>query len=275
MVNGAPVDIQLIAAMLNRSSMPQAVHMLLAAYAATGFTVAGIHAYALLRDAGSTFHRRAIEIGLLVAGIGAILQPLSGDFLAQAVARNQPVKLAAMEGQFESEVRAPLRIGGWPDSDQGRTPYALEIPGGLSYLAYRDLDATVRGLRDFPPDVWPPVLPVHVSFQVMVACGTAMMFIAVWGVWLYWKARSLVGSRAFLWTVAVSAPLGFIAIEAGWFVTELGRQPWIVQGIMRTADAVTPMPGLAVPFITFTVIYLFLAYIVVRLLMRQVRDSLT
>jgi cytochrome d ubiquinol oxidase subunit I len=275
MVNGAPVDIQPIAAMLNRSSMPQAVHMLLAAYAATGFTVAGIHAYALLRDAGSTFHRRAIEIGLLVGGIGAILQPLSGDFLAQAVARNQPVKLAAMEGQFESEVRAPLRIGGWPDSDQARTPYALEIPGGLSYLAYRDLDAMVRGLRDFPPDVWPPVLPVHVSFQVMVACGTAMMFIAVWGVWLYWKARSLVGSRAFLWTVAVSAPLGFIAIEAGWFVTELGRQPWIVQGIMRTADAVTPMPGLAVPFITFTVIYLFLAYIVVRLLMRQVRDSLT
>jgi cytochrome bd ubiquinol oxidase subunit I len=271
--NGQPADVRPMEAMLNPSAWPQSIHMLLAAYAATGFVVAGIHAYALLGDQGNLFHRRALQLALLVGGIGAVLQPLSGDFLGKSVARHQPVKFAATEGQFESETHTPLHIGGWPDTAQRRTRYAIEIPGLLSFLAFGDSSALVRGLNEFPRDEWPPVASVHVSFQIMVALGFTMTFVALWAAWRQWRAPSIAGSRVFLWAVAVSAPLGFIAIEAGWFVTELGRQPWIIQGVMRTADAVTPMPGLIVPFLTITLLYLVLGAIVVTLLVRQVRES--
>jgi cytochrome d ubiquinol oxidase subunit I len=271
--NGQPADVRPMAAMFNPSAWPQSIHMLLAAYAATGFVVAGIHAYALLGDQGNLFHRRALQLALLVGGIGAVLQPLSGDFLGKSVALHQPVKLAAAEGQFESETHAPLRIGGWPDTTQRRTRYAIELPGLLSFVAFGDSSALVRGLNEFPRNEWPPVAPVHVSFQIMVAIGFAMTFVALWAAWRQWRSSSIAGSRAFLWAVAASAPLGFIAIEAGWFVTELGRQPWIIQGVMRTADAVTPMPGLIVPFLAITLLYLVLAAIVVMLLLRHVRES--
>src|SRR6185369_17155555 len=114
---------------------------------------------------------------------------------------------------------------------------------------------------------------VHISFQIMVAAGFTMTFVALWAAWRQWRSSYIAGSRAFLWAVAASAPLGFIAIEAGWFVTELGRQPWIIQGLMRTADAVTPMPGLIVPFLAISLLYLILAAIVILLLVRQVRES--
>jgi cytochrome d ubiquinol oxidase subunit I len=271
--NGQPADVRPMAAMFNPSAWPQSIHMLLAAYAATGFVVAGIHAYALLQDQHNLFHRRALQLALLVGGFGALLQPLSGDFLGKSVALHQPVKFAATEGQFASETHAPLHIGGWPDTAQRRTRFAIEIPGLLSFLAYDDSSALVRGLNEFPRNVWPPVAPVHVSFQIMVAIGFAMTFVALWAAWRQWRSPSIAGSRVFLWVVAASAPLGFIAIEAGWFVTELGRQPWIIQGIMRTADAVTPMPGLIVPFLTITLLYFILAAIVILLLVGQVRES--
>jgi cytochrome d ubiquinol oxidase subunit I len=271
--NGQPANIRPIAAMLNPSAWPQSIHMVLAAYAATGFAVAGIHAYALLGDQGNLFHRRALQLALLVGGIGAVLQPLSGDFLGKAVASHQPVKLAATEGQFESETHAPLRIGGWPDTVQRRTRYAIEVPGLLSFLAYDDSSALVHGLNEFPRDLWPPVAPVHVAFQIMVALGFAMVFVALWAAWRQWRSPSIADNRVFLWAVTASAPFGFIAVEAGWFVTELGRQPWIIQGVMRTADAVTPMPGLIVPFFAITLLYLVLAAIVITLLGRHVRES--
>jgi len=271
--DGQPMDVRPMAAMFNPSAWPQSIHMLLAAYAATGFAVAGIHAYALLSDQKNLFHRRALQLALLVGGIGAVLQPLSGDFLGKSVARHQPVKFAATEGQFESETHAPLRIGGWPDTTQRETRYAIEIPGVLSFLAFSDSSALVRGLNEFPPGVWPPVAPVHISFQIMVASGFAMTFVTLWAGWRQWRSPSIAASRAFLWAVTVCAPLGFIAIEAGWFVTELGRQPWIIQGVMRTADAVTPMPGLIVPFLAITLLYLVLGAIVIMLLLRQVRES--
>ena len=271
--DGQPVNVRPMAAMFNPSAWPQSIHMLLAAYAATGFVVAGIHAYALLGDRQNLFHRRALQLALLVGGIGAVLQPLSGDFLGKSVAQHQPAKLAATEGQFESETHAPLRIGGWPDTEQRSTRYAIEMPGLLSFVAFGDFSALVRGLNEFPRDEWPPVAAVHVSFQIMVALGFAMTFVALWAAWRQWRSPCIAGSRAFLWAVAASAPLGFIAIEAGWFVTELGRQPWIIQGVMRTADAVTPMPGLIVPFLAITLLYLVLAAIVILLLVRQVRES--
>lgn len=273
LVEGKPVDIDPIAAMMNPSALGQTVHMLLAAYAAVGFAVAGIHAFLLLRDPRNVFHRHALAIALVVGGSTAILQPLSGDLLGQTLARYQPVKLAAMEGHFKTEQGAPLRIGGWPDEESAITRYAIEIPYGLSLLAFHDPQAVVKGLEDFPRDLWPPVAIVHVAFQVMVGAGMVMMLVAVWAAVSAWWRKSLPDSRLFLRSVVFSAPMGFIAIEAGWTVTEVGRQPWIIQGVMRTAEAVTTMPGLEIPFITFTLLYLFLAVIVVWLIVRQVSDS--
>jgi len=276
LIDGKPpyaVDIDPIAAMMNPAALGQTIHMLLAAYAAVGFAVAGIHAFLLLRDRRNIFHRHALAIALAVGASGAILQPMSGDMLGQMLARYQPVKLAAMEGQFKTEQGAPLRIGGMPDEKSATTPHAIEIPRGLSLLAFHDPNAIVKGLEDFPRDVWPPVAIVHVAFQVMVAAGAAMALVALWGAYLAWRRKSLPDSRWFLRAVTAASPLGFIAIEAGWTVTEVGRQPWIIQGVMRTAQAVTPMPGLKIPFVTFTLIYIFLAAVVVWLLIRQVAES--
>jgi cytochrome d ubiquinol oxidase subunit I len=189
------------------------------------------------------------------------------------LARYQPVKLAAMEGQFRTEQGAPLRIGGIPDVESATTRHAIEIPYGLSLLAFHDPKAIVKGLEDFPRDVWPPVAIVHVAFQVMVAAGAAMALVALCGAYLAWRHKSLPDSRWFLRAVSAASPLGLIAIEAGWTVTEVGRQPWIIQGVMRTAQAVTPMPGLKIPFVTFTLVYVFLAAVVVWLLIRQVAES--
>src|SRR5262245_36664 len=273
LVDGKPVDIDPIAAMMNPAALGQTIHMLFAAYTSVGFAVAGIHAFLLLRDRRNIFHRRAIAIALAVGGVGALLQPMSGDLLGQMLARHQPVKLAAMEGQFKTEQGAPLRIGGIPDEESATTPYAIEVPYGLSMLASHDPKATVKGLEDFPRDMWPPVAIVHFAFQMMVAAGVVMMLVALWSAYLVWRRKSLPDSRWFLRAVVAASPLGFIAIEAGWTVTEVGRQPWIIQGVMRTAQAVTPMPGLKIPFVAFTLIYIFLAVVVVWLLKRQVAQS--
>jgi cytochrome d ubiquinol oxidase subunit I len=279
-VDGKPVDIDPVAAMMNPAAFAQTLHMTLAAYAATGFVVAGIHALMLRRDPRNQFHKSAVAIALTVGGVAAMLQPLSGDILAKMVAQHQPVKLAAMEGQFATEKGAPLRIGGIPDEGAGVTRYSIRIPYGLSILAYNDPSATVKGLNDFPATERPPVAIVHLSFQIMVACGMAMMVVAAWAAWRYWRARARrkksetwLSSKWFLRALVLAAPLGFIAIETGWVVTEVGRQPWIIYGVMRTAEAVTPVPGLVVPFITFTLLYIFLAAITVWLLLRQVAAS--
>jgi len=281
MVDGKAVDIDPVAAMMNPAAFAQTLHMTLAAYAATGFVVAGIHAFMLRRNPSNRFHRSALAIALSVGGVAAILQPLSGDILAKMVAKNLPVKLAALEGQFETEKGAPLRIGGIPDESAGVTRYAIQIPYGLSLLAYSDPNATVKGLNDFPANVHPPVAIVHISFQIMVACGMAMMGVAALAAWRYWRdwrARSKqwetwLDSKWLLRALILAAPLGFIAVETGWVVTEVGRQPWIIYGVMRTAEAVTPVPGLVVPFVTFTLLYILLAVITVWLLLRQVAAS--
>ena len=276
LVDGKPVDIDPIAAMMNTAALPQTLHMTLAAYAATGFAVAGIHAFMLRRDRTNRFHKAALVIALAVGGVSSILQPLSGDLIAKTVAKTQPVKLAAFEGQFHTEQGAPFRIGGIPDEEAGVTRYAIELPYVLSILAYGDPQATVKGLNDFPADARPPVAIVHISFQIMVACGVAMMLVALWAAWRYLRGRrkqTWLDSKWFLRLLVAAAPLGFIAIETGWTVTEVGRQPWIIYGVMRTSEAVTPMPGLVVPFITFTVLYIFLAVITVWLLLRQVAAS--
>lgn len=273
LVDGRAVNVDPIAGMLNPMAFQQTLHMTLAAYAATGFGVAGIHAFLLLFDRANPFHRRALSVALLVGVPAAILQPLSGDLSAKTVARVQPAKLAAMESHFETGSRAPLLIGGWPDPDARETRYAIRIPGGLSFLAHGDVDAVVKGLEEFPRKDWPNVPIVHTAFQIMVGLGSYMALLSVWIAWRAWRRREPAESRWLLRAVALATPMGFIAIEAGWTVTEVGRQPWTVYGVLRTADAVTPMPGLIYPFLLFTLLYCFLGVIVAYLLYKQIIRS--
>ncbi len=272
LVDGRVTDVDPIAAMFNPAAGAQVVHMLLAAYAAVGVGVAGIHARLLLRDPDNLFHRRACAIALAVGLPSAFFMPLSGDWAGRVVARTQPAKLAALEGQFATQTYAPLRLGGIPDVGARETRYAIEIPGGLSILAHGDPAARVIGLNDIPRELWPPVAAVHMAFQVMVGIGTWLAALAVWAAVLWWRKR-LFQSRLFLRAAAISTVLGFIALEAGWMVTELGRQPWVIQGVMKTSAAVTPMPGLVVPFVLFTIIYVVLAAVVIGLIRRTVRET--
>ena len=270
LVDGQITNIDPVAAMMSPAALPQALHMLLAAYAAVGFAVAGIHAFVLLRHPGDPFHRAALAIALLVGGPAALLQPLSGDILAQMVAETQPAKLAAMEGQFETETGAPLRIGGLPDPESRTTRWAIEVPYGLSLLAHHDPHARIVGLNDIPRDLWPNPVIVHLAFQIMVGCGMVMALLAVVAGYLAWRRRALAERRWLLRSLVLASPLGVLAIEAGWFVTEVGRQPWIIQGVMRTRDALTPMPGLVVPLVMITLVYMILGVIVIVLLRRHV-----
>jgi cytochrome d ubiquinol oxidase subunit I len=203
LVEGRIVEVDPFAAMFNPAAGAQVVHMLLAAYAAVGIAVAGIHARLLLRHPADAFHRRAFVIALVVGLPASLLQPLSGDWAGRVVARTQPAKFAALEGQFATEAYAPLRIGGIPDLDARETRYALEVPGGLSFLAHGNPAAPVTGLNDIPRDLWPPVTAVHLAFQVMVGIGSWLAFLALWAALLWWRGR-LFDSRLFLRAMAVS-----------------------------------------------------------------------
>lgn len=269
LVEGRITNVDPIAAMLNPAAMPQVVHMTLAAYVGTGFGVAGVHAYFLLRDRTHRFHRRAFGIALAMGVVAIPLQVASGHWMARGVANRQPVKFAAMEGLYRTQAGAPVTLGGLSDDEQMRMRGGLEIPYALSLLAHRDPHATVRGLEEFPRDVWPDVQAVHLAFDVMLALGVALLGLAGWASWLWWRRRRLPDAPWFLRAAGAAAPAGFIAIEAGWAVTEMGRQPWIIYGLMRTADAVTPMPGLVVPFVLFNAIYLLLSVVLVVLLRRE------
>src|SRR5207249_1920139 len=238
-----------------------------------GVAVAGIHASLPLKDPANAFHRRALGIALLVGAPAAVLQPLSGDLSARHIAVHQPVKLAAAEALFRTQPGAPLTLVGWPDVAAQETQFAVEIPYALSLLAFHDPHAVVQGLDAVPPAEWPNVPAVYVSFRVMVAVGTYLALVALWAGWLAWRRADLAHNRRLLRAVALATPMGFVAVEAGWMVTELGRQPWVIYGVLKTQDAVTPMPGLVVPFVTFTLLYCFLGVIVVWLLYRYIIRS--
>ncbi|MEZ5966761.1 MAG: cytochrome ubiquinol oxidase subunit I [Planctomycetota bacterium] len=270
LADGGLVDVDPWAAFAAPAFPTQAIHTALSAYGSIAFVVLGIHALCLLRDPDSVLHHRAVQMALGLALVTTPLQIVSGDFAAKHVAAHQPAKLAAAEGLFTTQARAPLCIGGVPDADARQMRWAFEIPGGLSFLAHGDVDAEVVGLDAIPRADWPPVAVTHVAFQIMVACGTAMLALVVWGAWLRLRRRPLARARGFLRAAVLAAPLGLLAVEAGWTVTEVGRQPWIVHGFLRTADAVTPMPKLALPLAAFTSLYLLLGVVVVTMLRRHV-----
>jgi cytochrome d ubiquinol oxidase subunit I len=247
--------------------------MSLAAFVSTAFAVAGVHAFRLLRNPASAFHQRALGIALAFGAVTALLQPLSGDLSAKDVARRQPAKLAAMEAHYHTERGAPLLLGGLPDDATQSVRYGVEIPYALSVLAHGDPDAEVIGLDAFAPEDRPPTRVVHLAFQVMVGAGSALALLALVFLFLRWRRPSALLAPWFLRCVVASTPLGFLAVEAGWTVTEVGRQPWIIYGVMRTRDAVSPMPGLIWPLLGSVFVYAVLCLVVVFVLGRLIRRA--
>jgi cytochrome d ubiquinol oxidase subunit I len=268
-VDGKITGIDPIAAMLNPAAFHEVVHMTLAAFVATGFAVAAIHAFFLLRNRANVFHRNALGIALALGCISAPLLMISGDFSARSVAKLQPAKLAAMEAVYYTQTGAPLQIGGIPDNESRTTRYALTIPRGLSLLSTHDPNGKVIGLEQFPRNDWPNVRVVHWAFDLMAGSGTALFMLSIAVGWFAWKRRGVPDDKWLLRALVAAGPLGFLAIEAGWVVTELGRQPWIIYGVMRTKEAVTPMNKIAIPFLVFTLLYIFLSVVVFSLLRRQ------
>jgi len=272
---GAVVSIDPFAAMFNPSSLGQVLHMTVAAFLATGMLAAAIHAWYLLDDARNLFHRKGLAIGLVVAGIGTALQPATGHVVAHAVAHHQPVKLAALEGLWETTEGAPFTLGGWPDEAAEETRYGLEIPKLLSVLAYGDPDHRVMGLKDVPPEDRPPVAVTHIAYQIMLGSMGALSLTLGLGALLAVRRRGLPLDRPYLWLVVLTGPAGIVGIEAGWTATEVGRQPWVIHGVMRTADAVTPVTGIQVSFLLFSMLYLVLGVLCAFLLRRQFLHSPT
>lgn len=270
-VNGQYLNIDPMKAMFNQAWFSEALHMTLAAFASTGFAVAGVHALMIVRKRNVDFHTQAFKIAAGFAAVAAILQPLAGDIAAKSVAKRQPAKLAAMEAYFKTQPASPLVIGGIPNEKQKKVNYGLEIPGLLSFLVHDNFHEPVNGLDKIPEQDQPPVAITHYSFQVMVGFGMFMMLVGVLYLVAVWFKKHWLEKDWLLKLFIIAIPTGFIAVEAGWMVTEIGRQPWIINGIMRTADAVTPMPGIAYSFYLFTAIYFSLSVVVVFLLYRQIR----
>ena len=268
--NGQAVNIDPVAAMFNEAWLSQALHMTLAAFVATSFAVAGVHAFLLIKNRKNIFHQTAVKLALSFGAVTAFLQPISGDFSAKDVADRQPAKLAALEALYKTSKPADLVIGGIPNDQEERVDYAVHVPAFLSFLAHGNFEAEVTGLDKFPKQERPPVLITHIAFQVMVGIGFLLAFAGLlFIIFSFWRKHVLV-TKGWLLFIACLTPLGFIAVEAGWTVTEVGRQPWIIYGIMKTKDAVSTMPGLQYSFYIISAVYLLLTVILIGLMRRQI-----
>lgn len=245
-----------------------ALHAVLSSYIATAFAVGGVYALGLLRGRRDDYHRSGLALAMTLGVVAALLQPISGDISARRVERTQPVKLAAAEALFHTQRGAPLLVGGIPDAATERSRFGFEVPKLLSLLATHDLQGEVKGLDVVPPEQRPNVLVTHLAFDSMVGSAGLLLLAALlyWHV-RYWRRSQPLGSGLLRILVGVS-PLGFLALEAGWFVTEVGRQPWTIYGVMPTADAVTPVQQVEWTFLGFTVLYLVLGVALVVLLRR-------
>ncbi|PRX43702.1 cytochrome bd-I ubiquinol oxidase subunit 1 apoprotein [Prauserella shujinwangii] len=270
--NGIVTEVEPWAAMFNPATPPQTVHMILAAFLVAGFGMASVYAVAILRGRNDRYHRLGFAIPFTVAAVLTPVQIGVGDWAAHFLATNQPVKLAAIEGLYETSQGVPLRIGGF--YSDGEMHYALEIPNLLSLLAHWDPNATVLGLAEVPPDQRPPVNIVHWAFQIMVAMGFALLALGAWALIVRWRRKRLPESRWFYRCAAFSGLASVLALEAGWVTTEVGRQPWIVWGVMRVEDAVTPVPGLVAGLAVVTGVYVLLTVATVAVLRRLAKAPL-
>ena len=273
--DGRAVDVDSVAALFGNSYLrPEFVHMYLAAYIVVGFLLAAPYAWAWLRGRRSRYVRRALTIALTAGALAAPAQLVVGDWIARQVAEDQPTKLAAFEGLGETQSGAALHLGGWYDEDTGEVEYGIAIPRLLSFLAHHDPDAEVQGLDAVPADERPPVNVVRITFQAMVAIGSLLALIGVFHLYRLARRRGLPSNPWFFRIVIASAPLTVVALIAGWVTTEVGRQPWVVYGVMRTDEAVTGADGIAVGYATLALVYAGLIAATVWVLLRLARAPL-
>jgi len=278
LVGGEVTNVDPIAAMFNDAVWIEWLHMLLAAYLVVSLTVAGVYAAGMLRGRDDRLHRLGIAVPLVFATVAALAQPVVGHLAGNRVADEQPAKLAAMEGAWETEQAAPLRLGGFYREGEGLVgAIEIPIPGLASLLAYNDPNATIVGLQDIPADERPPAAIVHTSFQVMVAIGTALALLLGWAAWRRWRDGGWpLERRWFLAALVAGGPLAVVALEAGWITTEVGRQPWIVYGLVRTEDAVTTVGNLLPGFAVLVTVYGLMtvgAVVVLRTMSRRWREG--
>jgi cytochrome d ubiquinol oxidase subunit I len=270
LVNGRAVDVHPWAALFENSYFwHELIHMYIAGFMVAGFLTASAYAWPILRGRTSRYNRTALIVPLTIAALAAPVQIVVGDWVARDVAETQPVKLAALEGLATTEKGAPVHLLGWYDGD--RVEYGIKIPKLLSLLAFHDPNATVTGLDAVPVKDQPPVNVVRISFQTMVAIGSALALLGVVYLAAWFRLRRLPATRWFYRAVVVAGPASVVALLAGWITTEVGRQPWVVYRVMRTSEAVTGASGIPVGYATLALVYAGLAVAVAWLLRRLAR----
>ncbi len=227
--------------LLNKWALWQYAHNMIGAVQTGCFVMAAVGAFYILDKRDEAYGRTFVKAGVIVGVIAALIQLFpTGDMQGRMISRNQPVTLAAMEGLFESQQGAPLAILGQPDVENRRLDNPLMVPDALSFLTYRQWNANVRGLDSFPQDLWPDRIPLlYFSYHVMVGLGTIFIAVMAVAAFLLWRAK-LYQARWMLWLLMLCAPLPYIANTAGWMTAELGRQPWLIYGLMRTSEGASP-----------------------------------
>jgi cytochrome d ubiquinol oxidase subunit I len=268
--DGEVTDVRPLEALFNGNIWHEQVHMYMAALIVASALVASVYAVAWLRGRRDHYHRAGLVVPLAVLALAAPSQVVVGDWAARTVAEEQPTKLAAIEGLRETKKGAPLTIGGlYVD---GEVRGGLEIPKLLSLLSFHDANARVEGLDAVRSDDRPPVGVVRNSFQVMVGIGTLLALLGLWFLWWRLRRGALPRTKWFYRAVVVAGPASLMALIAGWIVTEVGRQPWIVYGMMRTEDAVTGAEGIPVGYATLVVVYTGLTAVALYMLRRLARQ---
>ena len=255
----------------NKWVLWQYFHTMLGAVQTGCFVVAAVGAFYVLTNRDVAYGRLFVRMGVLVGVVASILQLFpTGDMQGGLIAEHQPATLAAMEGLFETKEGAPLAILGQPDTSKQQLDNPLIVPKMLSFLTYRRWKADVKGLNSFPPDEWPDEIALlYYAYHVMVGLGTIFIAVMVIAVWLLWRGK-LYSSRAVLWTLMLCVPLPYIAHTAGWMTAELGRQPWLIYGLMRTVHGVSPrvsagnalfsLLGFMGMYGVLSILFLFLVY---------------
>jgi len=266
---------ELWAAVFNPSTLPRFLHTLDAALMTGAFFVIGISALLLLKGYRQQLAEKSLKAAMIVGFIVSVMQLGLGHIHGIQVAFTQPEKLAAIEGVFETQTKAPALIFGIPNEKEERMDAAVRVPGLLSLLAFGKLDAEVKGLKDFPKDEWPPLALTFYPFHLMFAFGVLLIAFSALGIFLLWRKR-LFTNRVFLKFAVLFIPVPFIANELGWMTAEVGRQPWIVYHLMKTSDAISvSVPAWQILFtiIAFSVIYIFLFVIWIFLIRRELKSS--
>ncbi|MBF4370578.1 cytochrome ubiquinol oxidase subunit I, partial [Vibrio anguillarum] len=244
-------------------SMPyRLVHMLLASLLTASFVIAGISAYQFLRNAQLEAAKVGLRVGIILAAIAIPIQIFVGDLHGLNTLKHQPAKIAAMEGVWDTEQGAPLLLLAWPDEVTRSNHFELGIPKLVSLILTHDLDGEIVGLNQFAPD-HPPVKPLFFGFRIMVGIGVLMLLVSWFGAWRLIRKKTL--PKFYLYTVVAMTFSGWVATLAGWYVTEIGRQPWLVSGVLRTSDAVTAIGSgsVVLSLVMYLTIYavLLVAYI--------------